>query len=240
MAFVDIDLGVKGVKAFYTTRTGGFSDAPYDALNFAKHVADDKKQVAQNRALISQHCQNAKTAWPKQVHGSSVCDFERVYQKPDQIAADAVVTTQAQAICLVQTADCLAILLASQDASKVAAIHAGWRGLLAGVIENTLDYFNKPSIAYIGAGICQKCFEVGEEVRDLFIAKAPNYTKAFIASKRAQHYQFDYKLVAREILKKHNIEILDSQLCTCCDTSAFFSYRKEGETGRQITAIMKV
>ncbi|WP_119344234.1 peptidoglycan editing factor PgeF [Facilibium subflavum] len=235
--FVEIALGLAHIQAFYSNCQGGASASPFASLNFSDNVGDAFVHIEENRRRLFNYLnQEASIRWLHQVHGNQAVLFDSVLNKDTK--ADAIIATQKNQLCLVQTADCLPILIASCDQTKVAAIHAGWRGLLNGVIENTLTQFDRPFIAWLGPVICQQCFEVGEEVMRMFTQKNIQWAKAFKA-KSDTRYLMDLKAIAKSIIQQCDcINIIDAKLCTYENPDQFFSYRRDGKTGRQISAIM--
>ena len=178
----------------------------------------------------------AEPIWLKQVHGKQVI---RLPALPEQ-EADAAITTQAQTLCVVKTADCLPILVTHQAGKEVAAIHAGWRGLAAGVIEATFAQVQSdPSeyMAWIGPAISQAHFEVGPEVRETFLNLHPEFEPAFVQNQRA-HYQADLAWMAEQILHQIGVkQVYQSGVCTYSDRR-FYSYRRDqGQTGRMANLI---
>ena len=178
----------------------------------------------------------AEPIWLKQVHGTRVV---RLPVLPEQ-EADAVVSSVSDTICVVKTADCLPILVTHQSGKEVAAIHAGWRGLAAGVIEASfVEMHSRPQdcIAWIGPAISQPYFEVGPEVRDCFLNAHPDFDQAFVKNHR-NHYQADLAWMAEQILSQLGVKkVYQSGLCTYADRR-FYSYRRDsGQTGRMASLI---
>ena len=229
---------VPGVTAFTTTRAGGLSRAPWDSLNLGDHVGDAPASVAANRAIL-QSSLPAYTAiqWLEQVHG----DKAVAATGEECPRADACWTDQPGVACSVMTADCLPVLFASIDGKRVAAAHAGWRGLLAGVLEQTLSAMGvKPAHvqAWLGPAIGPQAFEVGPEVRESFLAAAAD-PAAFAPSPRPDHYLADLYLLARQRLSALGLsQISGGQHCTYRQSSQFFSYRRDGQTGRMASLIL--
>jgi len=161
-----------------TTRAGGVSTAPYAGLNLGDHVGDDPACVAQNRAILRASLP-AEPVWLKQVHGIKVFDADSGIASTE---ADACMTRQAGSVCAVLTADCLPVLFCDLDGSVVAAAHAGWRGLVGGMLEATVAAMQVPAdsvMAWLGPAIGAQAFEVGDEVREAFIAVQPVASTAF-------------------------------------------------------------
>jgi YfiH family protein len=225
------------VKALCTTRRGGFSQPPYDSLNLATHVGDDDQTVLQNRELLrnSLHLP-AEPCWLEQTHSTRVVNLESDSSR----LADAAITREADTIAIVMTADCLPILLCNRSGTEVAVIHAGWRGLVDGVIESAVNGMNSPAdqiLAWIGPGISQQCFEVGSEVRDLFIAKNNDDESYFVANRPA-HWLCDlYGLATAAMTRLEVAEISRTSNCSFSEDSHYFSYRRNAITGRMASMI---
>ncbi|MCP1452476.1 MULTISPECIES: peptidoglycan editing factor PgeF [Pseudomonas] len=218
------------VKACVTTRAGGVSLAPFDSLNLGDHVGDDPAAVAENRRRLTD--QFAITpAWLQQVHGIAVVEAD-----PAQVAtADASWTDTPGIACTAMTADCLPVLFCNRAGTRVAAAHAGWRGLANGVLEATLDSLAVPAdeiLAWLGPAIGPQAFEVGPEVREVFIAQLPQAAQAFVASPNAGKFLADIYALARLRLAARGVTaVYGGGLCTVTDPR-FFSYRRNPRTGR--------
>lgn len=218
------------VRACVTTREGGVSEAPFDSLNLGDHVDDRPEAVAENRRRLTDHF-SIKPAWLQQVHGIAV-----VHADPGIVAtADASWTATPGIACAAMTADCLPALFCNRAGTRVAAAHAGWRGLAAGVLEATLDTIDVPAedvLVWLGPAIGPKAFEVGPEVRDVFIAQLAETHQAFVPSHNAGKYLADIYLLARLRLKARGVSaVYGGGWCTVTDPR-FFSYRRAPRTGR--------
>jgi polyphenol oxidase len=226
------------VRAVCSTRKGGCSDGVYASMNLGEHVADAAEHVAQNRLRFQQLAKMpASPVWLQQVHGTQVLRLQR--NTPDNEPADAAVTTVQGAVCSVMTADCLPLLLCDSAGSQVAAVHAGWRGLCNGIIEHTLAHFVRPAevLAYLGPAISQSAFEVGAEVRTAFIRHSAAAAHAFEAGADGK-WQADLYLLARQRLMQCGVrQIYGGNYCTYQQSELFFSYRRDGQTGRMASAI---
>lgn len=235
-----------GVRAFSTLRSGGFSAAPYhgDAsgergLNFGLHVGDDPDRVLENRALLRDRLPS-EPVWLNQVHGVTVVDAAVCSGVPD---ADASFTCEKGIVCVVMTADCLPVLLCTADGKAVAAAHAGWRGLAAGVLENTVAALRRNSsaeiMAWLGPAIGRDAFEVGEDVREAFIRKDSLLETAFRAYPgREGKYLADIYELARRTLEMAGVTgVFGGGFCTVSEAERFYSYRRDGVTGRMATGI---
>ncbi|MBT8434825.1 MAG: peptidoglycan editing factor PgeF [Gammaproteobacteria bacterium] len=225
-----------GVCACTTTRAGGVSEAPFDSLNLALHVGDDPVHVGRNRELLQQLHLPAEPCWINQTHGTDVVTLELDKNRD----ADAAVTRQPGVVAVVMTADCLPILLCNRDGSEVAAVHAGWRGLQAGVIQRTLagmESRGEQLQAWIGPGISQQNFEVGAEVRTAFIESTPD-AESFFDENRKGHWLCDLAGLAERVLKRQGlVDVYRDHGCSYRDADRFFSYRRNATTGRMASLI---
>ncbi|KAF3981852.1 MAG: peptidoglycan editing factor PgeF [Methylococcales symbiont of Hymedesmia sp. n. MRB-2018] len=231
-------LAPQNIRAITTLRSGGVSQGGFDSFNLADHVNDKIKHVQHNRQILADSLElPAKPYWLQQVHGNKVVkvDYSNHYQQ-----ADASFTDQKGWVCAILTADCLPVLLVSQDGTMIAAVHAGWRGLLSGIISHTVKALAKQNIiAWLGPAIGKECFEVGDEVKDQFVMKSAIYNVAF-KQKDRQHYLLDiYQLAKLELATLGITEIYGSNFCTVTEDQRFYSYRRDGETGRMATLIWR-
>jgi YfiH family protein len=222
------------VHAWVTTRQGGVSSPPYASLNLATHVGDASEAVATNRSLLCDALALPSAPhWLEQVHGCAVADVKDDHISP--VCADAAFSQTRGQVCAVLTADCLPVLLCDMQGTAVAAVHAGWRGLLEGVIEETLKHFTDPSqvLAWLGPAIGPASFEVGLEVRDAFFARDEHAALAFAQGRDTQHWQADLYALARMRLHKVGVhEIYGGGFDTATDPR-FYSHRASGgQTGR--------
>jgi YfiH family protein len=224
------------VKALITTRAGGVSKEPFASLNLGLRTGDDPQAVAVNRdrlnALLPQ-----QPRWLRQVHGASVVEADALAGMPE---ADACIARRPRTVCAVLVADCIPVLLADRAGTTIAIAHAGWRGLAAGVIENTARRMavDPPGlIAYLGPGIGPGAFEVGADVRDAFLGRDADAAAAFTPH-AAGKWRADLFLLARQRLRRAGVsEIHGGTLCTYSDARRFFSYRRERTTGRMAAVI---
>lgn len=223
------------VKSLMTTRAGGVSVGPFASFNLAAHVHDDPSAVAQNRFRLSEVVP-AEPVWLNQIHGTQVIQADKAENVPD---ADASFTRMPHTVCAVLTADCLPVLFCARDGRVVAAAHAGWRGLAAGILEDTLDALQVPPdevIAWMGAAIGPDAFEVGNEVREAFIARHPGADTAF--KPHQQKWLADIYTLARIRLNAWGVrDVYGGGLCTYTDAARFYSYRRDGITGRMASLI---
>lgn len=224
------------VRTLITTRNGGVSQPPYASLNLGTHVGDDAQHVADNRALLRAQLP-AEPAWLNQIHSTIVLDAATVQHTPD---ADASYTRARDTVCVVMTADCLPVLLCDRSGSVVAAAHAGWRGLCSGVLERTIAAMGVPGgelMAWMGPAIGPDAFEVGAEVRAAFAAHDPAASNAFTPIGDNKFLADIYQL-ARQRLQAAGVgAVYGGDLCTVIDRQRFFSYRRDGRTGRMASLI---
>ena len=226
------------VKAISTTRQGGVSLPPYHNLNLGDHVGDQEIAVIRNRDILTtQAALPESPRWVKQVHGTTVA-LASTWQQGDE--ADAIVSKQANQVCPIMTADCLPILLCKQKGEQVAAIHAGWRGLAAGIIEKTVAHFNEPAkdiMAWLGPAIDPLHFEVGPDVYQAFTAHSAEAKCAFTQTD-SKHYLADIYQLATQRLNNAGVHaVFGGDYCTVSDPTLFFSYRRDGITGRMASMI---
>lgn len=225
------------VKAVCTTRSGGVSQGKYSTMNLGDHVDDNSAAVSLNRERLRNTLNlSVEPMWLAQSHGCQVIAADDYLPGS---AADASYTDNAESACVVLSADCLPILLCAHDGSKVAAIHAGWRGLLAGIIDATLQHFALPTttLAWLGPVISQSQYRVGEAVRRQFLQKDANMKHAFCLQS-PQYWQMDLLLIARQQLNNCGVsQIFGGHWCTYNEDRRFFSYRRDGQTGRMASLI---
>jgi YfiH family protein len=234
------------VKALMTTRAGGVSRAPFDSFNTATHVGDDPAAVAENRRLLRQGLPS-EPLWLNQVHGNGVARFEGDSDGTQVPDADASVAFQPGQVCVVQTADCLPVLFCDEACSVVAAAHAGWRGLAGGVLEETVRAMGVAPdriLVWLGAAIGPDAFEVGEEVREAFISQHALAGVAFrpalpgTLDEAPRKWLADIYALARIRLAAMGMErVYGGGLCSYADSNRFYSYRRDGRTGRMAAVI---
>ena len=228
------------VRAAFTLRHYGVSKAPYDSLNVGAHVGDEPAAIAENRRRLRAQLQlPQEPAWIDQVHGTEVLDLDSA---APPAAADAAFTRRAGRVCAVQVADCLPVLITARDGSVVAAAHAGWRGLAAGVLEATvrrLAVEPGQAMVWLGPAIGQAHFEVGDEVRQVFLARDAAAAAAFAANARGR-WQCDLARLARGRLAALGVSaVFGGGWCTHADASRFFSFRRDGRCGRMAALIWR-
>ncbi|WP_255531337.1 peptidoglycan editing factor PgeF [Polynucleobacter sp. MWH-Post4-6-1] len=229
------------IRTRVTTRNGGVSMTPYSSLNLGDHVGDLPENVFTNRAIIRKALPN-EPIWLKQVHGTQVSTPSNRL-----IEADAIVSNVANEVLAIMTADCLPVLFTNTSGTEVGAAHAGWRGLCAGVLENTVKemrnlhlHGSENILAWLGPAIGPEVFEVGQDVVDAFDDFGVNYPQeAFtpIAQKPGKYLANIYML-ARSRLQAAGVgQIYGGQFCTVSQSDQFFSYRRDGVTGRFVSLI---
>jgi len=226
------------VVAGTTLRSGGVSTGSCGSLNLGSHVGDDADAVAENRRRLQVALDlPADPHWLEQVHGTHVVDAGVAGSRP---AADAAVARRPGVVCAVLTADCLPVLFAARDGSRVAAAHAGWRGLAGGVLEATMDALGgSPGdlVAWLGPAISQPAFEVGPEVRARFLAVDPATARCFRPGERDRWLADLYELARMRLAARGLHSVHGGGRCTFRETNAFFSYRRDGACGRMATLI---
>ena len=237
------------VMAGVSTRLGGYSQAPFDQLNLAQHVSDNSNHVANNRKHLAE-CVNTteqQWQWLEQTHSTDIVILDNV--QPQPLAADAALTSKANIVCAVLTADCLPILLCDAQGTRVAAIHAGWRGLANGIISNSINAFcnSSPAIksqqiyAWLGPAIGPNHFEVGPDVKEAFIhantAPSELYEQAFIKKPHNKYWADIYQLATIALNACGVHHIYGGGFCTVEASDRFYSYRREAKTGRMASYI---
>jgi polyphenol oxidase len=230
------------VKTAISTRQGGVSLSPYDGLNLGSHVDDRPDAVAQNRQLFRQLAQMpAEPLWLNQVHGTVCVLLEQTDFSAGPFTADASTTKTKGLVSVVLTADCLPVLFCDLAGTQVAAAHAGWRGLVDGVLEQTLAQFPDPTrvMAWLGPAIGPTAFEVGDEVRQAFVAKDAKADAAFMAvPNKTGKWLADLYQLARLRLNASGVSLVyGGGFCTYTNSQAFYSYRRDGQTGRMASCI---
>ncbi len=225
------------VHAFTTTRQGGFSEPPYESWNLALHVGDDSIKVKKNRSILEGELISVQEiGWLNQVHGTQVVELtETGIQSPE---ADGVFTSLRHKACAVMTADCLPVFLVNKQETWVAAIHAGWRGLVDGILEQAVQAYGSDSedlIAWLGPAISARHFEIGDDVRQLFLSQSEKDGKFFKPFK--EKYLADLYGIARRKLEARNLQVYGGDYCTYNQSELFYSYRRDGVTGRMASVI---
>lgn len=234
-----------GVVAFATLRDGdGVSRSPFDAFNLGARCGDEPAAVAENRSRLIRHrALPSPPHWLRQVHGTGVVRFDRMAADTDiESEADAAVTSEPGAVLAILTADCLPVVFASDDGGEIAAAHAGWRGLAAGVLERTVEAMRTPAsriLAWMGPAAGPQAYEIGEEVLDAFVSADRGAESAFAAT-RPGHWRVDLYALARRRLRAAGVErIHGGGLCTISDPKRFYSHRRDQRTGRMATLVYR-
>jgi len=235
------------IKSLVTTRNNGFSKYPWNSFNLATHVNDKLKYVEKNRELLRQILPS-EPFWLEQIHSQKIIKVEKNILSADGSVpiADGSYSLKPNQVCAVLTADCLPILFATEDATVVAAVHAGWRGLASGIIDNAVKLLSQKAelpaqkiLVWLGPAISKKYFEVGSEVREQFIAANPHYESAFMHTNKNK-YMADIYLLAKINLQHMGVtKIYGGDFCTYNDKENFYSYRRDGVTGRMVSLIWK-
>ena len=232
------------VKTLQTTRQGGASVAPYDSFNLGSHVGDNPLVVTRNRMSLNALLPG-EPVWLEQVHGTAVADADHA---GCVVRADACIARHQGSVCVVMTADCLPVLLCDKQGTVIGAAHAGWKGLAAGVIEATVQAMGvapQNLMAWLGPAISRDAFEVGEEVRAIFVKNDPRAASAFAPSPlrgegrgEGEKWLADIYALARLRLNALGItQTYGGGYCTYREHEKFFSYRRDGVTGRMGTFI---
>ncbi|WP_159990771.1 peptidoglycan editing factor PgeF [Pelistega ratti] len=246
MTAINLISGQPWERVVYGTTTRnikGYSQAPFDQFNVGLHCGDNAEAVYKNRALL-RTILPSEPIWLNQVHGNKVFDADTMVTEPPQV--DAAVTTQKDTVLAIMTADCLPVVIADLQGEVIGAAHAGWRGLQAGVLENTVQMMltKKPNItlrAWIGPAISQSVFEVGQEVFDAFTKNNADLAVYFKALPNADKYLADLTGIAAYKLQKKGVQQIEqSGECTYLNAERYFSYRRENPTGRMVTLVWRV
>jgi YfiH family protein len=223
------------VKSLMTTRSGGVSREPWASLNLGDHVGDDPAHVAANRLRLRLQLPT-EPGWLRQVHSARVVELGSESNQE----ADASYTRQTAQVCAVLTADCLPVLFCDRAGSVVAAAHAGWRGLSEGVLEASVAAMQVPPgevLAWMGAAIGPQAFEVGDEVRQIFVDRHPEAAAAFVQHAPAKWLADIYQLARIRLLHAGVQAVYGGGRCTFKEAETFYSYRRDGVTGRMASLI---
>jgi YfiH family protein len=230
------------VRAFTTLRTGpGVSLPPFDRFNLGLRCGDAPEAARENRRRLgTEFALPALPRWLQQVHGTDVVRFDEETDAAHEPVADAAVTGRPDTVLAILTADCLPVLFCNRDGSEVAAAHAGWRGLAAGVLEATVRaMFSPPEslLCWLGPAAGPQAYEVGEEVRDAFVDADPGARSAFLATRHG-HWRVDLYALARRRLQAAGVSrIHGGGLCTIADPQRFYSHRRDQRTGRMASLV---
>ena len=210
-------------------------------FNLALHVNDNPARVQKHRIQLLKDFQPFgvdKITWMTQTH-STICHTINEQMPFEALVGDGLVTQRKAHALMMMTADCLPVVLGNAEGTEVANLHAGWRGLAGGIVENTIAAMqSKPTWAWLGAAISQPCFEIGSEVKEAFCSKYPELDSAFQAGEQAGKYYADLYAIARYILQQQGVEtVLGGDQCSYRQADEYFSYRREAKTGRMATFV---
>ncbi|EKE01851.1 MAG: hypothetical protein ACD_21C00034G0005 [uncultured bacterium] len=230
----------KNVKAFTTKRTGGVSKPPYDGFNFGLHTGDDPNDVLANRKKLYQELDlPSEPFWLKQEHTNTAIHLQQNTNLIEPVA-DAAFATTPGLVCAVMTADCVPILVCDRKGTIVAAIHAGWRGIAAGIIESTIKAMNiNPTelLAWLGPAIGANAFETGDDVREIFIKHNPEAKKAFVMHQ--DRFLANIYLLASQRLNSAGVTaIYGGEYCTFTQKELFFSFRRDGANSGRMASLI--
>jgi YfiH family protein len=233
------------VQAFTTLRKGGVSTGDFSEYNLATHVGDNLQTVKTNREkLRTELALPSEPVWLEQVHSNKVIIVDKIDDdktaRTGEIQADASVSARKGAVCVVMTADCLPVFFCNQNGSEVAVAHAGWRGLHAGIISNTVKaMFSSPDeiLVSLGPAIGPQAFEVGADVLDAFVAKNSLNHSAFVSTKKDFYLCDIYQLARIELQALGITKIAGGDYCTYRDKQQFYSFRRQQKTGRMASLI---
>lgn len=230
------------VRAAVSTRLGGCSQGAYASLNLGGHCGDDPAAVAANRrSVVDALALPQPPRWLRQEHGCNVVHAAVPARVEDDVEADGIWSDRPGTVCAVMTADCLPVLFCDGEGAVVAAAHAGWRGLAAGILEATvaaLPVSPPQLLAWLGPAIGPDAFEVGAEVRAAFVGRQPEARLAFSRGRRADSFFADLYVLARLRLAAAGVhQVYGGDLCTHTDAQRFFSYRRDGACGRMASMI---
>ncbi len=232
------------VKAFFTTRNGGVSEGAYASLNLGRAAGDTLNAVKENRRRFEKLLPQPP-AWLSQVHGTRVIEAAAVIASGAVEAADAAYTRAVGSPCAVMVADCLPVLFCDDEGQVVAAAHAGWRGLAAGMLECTVEVMQTPPaklMAWLGPAIGPSRFEVGEDVLQAFVAVDPNAARAFVprgAAHPGKYFADLFALAHMRLARAGLTRVYGGGVCTMSDPARFFSYRRDGASGRMAGVIWR-
>ncbi len=225
------------IRAGTSLRNGGISLPPYDFLNLGDHVGDNPAAVVENRQRLKLP---SEPIWLKQTHSTRIVDATRC--RPGQAEADGSYTTRPHVICTVLTADCLPLLICNKGGTQVAAVHAGWRGLANGIIETALEKFTddySELLVWLGPAIGPDHYEVGNEVREIFIAHDPAAKGIFapIEIEQGKWHMDIYRLAWQRLQALGLSAVYGGNQCSYRQQEKFYSYRRDGITGRMASVI---
>jgi YfiH family protein len=225
------------IKAGITTRQGGQSQHPYTSFNLATHVGDNSLSVEKNRDYLARMLNlPAKPIWLEQIHGNRIICADQA----QDYKADGLYTDRTKTVCAIMTADCVPILMCNTNGSRVAAIHVGWKGFCAGILGQSLDLFtdhNDELLIWIGPHIYKDSYEVGNDVRDAVLNANQQLSDAFSPNQRGR-WQASLEFMIRYELESRGVsQISSANLCTLTHAEDFYSFRRDGKTGRMASLI---
>lgn len=225
------------VHAGASRRRGGVSEGVYESLNVGDHVGDDPAAVVENRRRVQEMARMpAEPQWLQQVHGLKVVTLPHADQRPE---ADAAITTEKGVVCAVMTADCLPVVFARANGTAVGVAHAGWRGLCNGILEATVEALGAPDdlVVWYGPAISQSSFEVGREVREAFLQRDAAAAQHFYKNSDGRWQADLYGLASQRLSALGITDVSGGGRCTFDEAEQFFSYRRDGQTGRMATCV---
>lgn len=226
-----------GINAGITTRRCGISTGPYSRFNLAAHVGDDSHSVVQNRSVLCEKLAlESEPIWLNQVHGNRIIRADTANDR----TADGSYTDRQNVVCTVLTADCIPLLICNRSGTEIAAIHIGWRGFCSDIVPMAVDVFRSKAdelLAWIGPHISAENYEVDDQVRDRCLTVAGNAQHAFVSSSPG-HWLASLEKLVRTALERQGVkDIYSSGCCTYAESDSFFSYRRDGVTGRMAALI---
>lgn len=233
-------LAPSNVRALVTTRAGGASAGAFASFNLGAHTGDDSTAVHENRVRLRDAAAlPADPVWLKQVHGTNVVDAAAVVPGT---AADGAYSRRKRVVCAVLTADCLPVFVCNRQGTEVGLLHAGWRGLAAGIIEAGLRALRSPPgqlLVWLGPAISVKAYEVGDDVRTAFISRDPRAAEAFTAGTAGKWSMDLYRLARQRLAAQGVCSIYGGEYCTATQPDLFYSHRRDGVTGRMASLIWR-
>lgn len=226
------------VKTATTTRMGGSSQGRFASLNLGEGLGDDPARVRENRQRVS-HVLGlpSEPVWIKQVHGNRVINAG---ESTENVTADGSFSEKPGVICAILTADCLPVFLCDRKGSRVGLVHAGWRGLAAGVIAAAVNRLNMPRgslLAWLGPAIGPAAYEVGEDVRRAFLEQDERNAEAFVPGRPSRWMADLYSLARRQLNREGVVDVYGGAFCTHGEAERFFSFRRDGQCGRMASLI---
>jgi len=235
------DWGVSSaVTAFSTTRLGGVSPPPFDSLNLGLHVGDDHSNVLENRRRLQDSLAlPSEPMWLNQTHSATMVQVKDAQSALLNNEADGAWTQSHDTVIAVMTADCLPVVISDSSGTRLAVVHAGWRGLAEGILDNALSVFPKDATlhAWLGPAIGPQHFEVGEEVRKAFLSRRDSHDSAFVKTNQKGKYLANlYAIATSELQTDHDVSVSGGEYCTYEQQQWFHSHRRDGKrSGRMVT-----